>query len=212
MNKYKYPRTYHFSFSEGATSDDKILKDDKMFEGKKIVVTTKMDGENTTIYPDGSFHARSLDSKHREYHSFLLKEIPNFSYQIPEGYRICGEYLYAKHSIYYEDLEDYFLVFSIWDEKNNCLSWEDTKIIAKELGLKTVPELFVGNFDIDKIKEIAKKTIEEGQEGIVVRTFDSYPYEEFNKNIAKVVRKGHVQTDTHWSYSQIIPNKLKKEC
>lgn len=212
MNKYKYPRTYHFSFSEGATSDDKILKDDNMFEGKKIVVTTKMDGENTTIYPDGSFHARSLDSKHREYHSFLLKEIPNFSYQIPKGYRICGEYLYAKHSIYYEDLEDYFLVFSIWDEKNNCLSWEDTKIIAKELGLKTVPELFVGNFNIDKIKEIAKKTIEEGQEGIVVRTFDSYPYEEFDKNIAKVVRKGHVQTDTHWSYSQIIPNKLKKEC
>lgn len=209
MNKYKYPRTYHFSFSEGATSDDKILENDNMFEGKKIVITTKMDGENTTIYPDGTFHARSIDSKHREYHSSLLRKIPEFSYQIPEGYRICGEYLYAKHSIYYENLEDYFLVFSIWDENNNCLSWEDTKIITNELGLKTVPELVVGEFNIE-VKEIAKKTIEDGQEGIVVRTFEGYSYEDFNKNIAKVVRKGHVQTDSHWTTQKIIPNKTKE--
>lgn len=210
MEKYKYPRTYHFSFSEGATSDDKILKDDNMFLGKKIVITTKMDGENTTIYSDGSFHARSIDSKHREYHSYLLRKIPEFSYLIPNGFRLCGEYLYAKHSIYYDSLEDYFLVFSIWDENNMCLSWEDTKFFCNEMNLKTVPEIYIGEFNLDKVKEIANNQILLGQEGIVVRNFDEYSYNDFNKNIAKIVRKNHVQTNNHWTNSEIIPNKLKE--
>ena len=34
MELYKYPRTYHFPFSEGATSDDKILKDTTIFDSK----------------------------------------------------------------------------------------------------------------------------------------------------------------------------------
>ena len=69
---YKYPRTYHFPFSEGATSDDKILNDIHIFDNKKVVITEKMDGENTSIY-NGYFHARSLDSKHNSYHSWLAQ-------------------------------------------------------------------------------------------------------------------------------------------
>ena len=34
MQLYKYPRTYHFPFSEGATADDKIMKDANAFYGK----------------------------------------------------------------------------------------------------------------------------------------------------------------------------------
>ena len=114
MNKlYKYPRTPHFPFSLGVTKDDKVLSSTNHFNNKLVVVTEKMDGENTTIYND-YYHARSLDSKHRDYHSYLLANIlPMIQYQIPNNYRICGEYLYAKHSIYYENLENYFLVFSI---------------------------------------------------------------------------------------------------
>lgn len=72
MEKIKYPRTYHLPFSEGFTSDDKVLENDDIFHNKEVVVTVKMDGENTTIYPTGEYHARSLDSKHKEYHSSLI--------------------------------------------------------------------------------------------------------------------------------------------
>ena len=205
---YKYPRTPHLPFSKGATSDDKILKTTSHFNGKTIVVTEKMDGENTTIY-NSYYHARSLDSKHKDYHSYLLTKIlPVLQYQIPEGWRICGEYLYAKHSIYYDNLKDYFLTFSIWNEKNICLSWNETKEYCEILSINLVPELFVGKYDEKIVKEIAEKTVEKGGEGIVIRNFNEFSYKNFSQNMAKYVRKGHVQTDNHWSLSEITKNKL----
>ena len=60
--KVKYPRTYHFEWSPGKTKDDKTLFDLSNFEGKNIVLTEKMDGENTTMMKDW-YYARSLDSK-----------------------------------------------------------------------------------------------------------------------------------------------------
>lgn len=209
-NLYKYPRTPHLPFSLGATSDDKILKDTLHFKNKKIVITEKMDGENTTLYSN-YYHARSLNSKHRDYHSYLLTNIlPQIQYLIPENWRVCGEYLFAKHSISYSNLEDYFLVFSIWNEANNCLSWDDTKVYAELLNLKLVPELYVGTYDEELVKKIAEETVKRGGEGIVVRAYEAFPYDEFGLHIAKYVRKNHVQTERHWSLQKIEKNTLER--
>jgi hypothetical protein len=40
---YKYPRTFHFPWSN-ATSDDRILDSFDYFLGKQVVVTEKVDG------------------------------------------------------------------------------------------------------------------------------------------------------------------------
>lgn len=204
---FKYPRTYHFSFSEGATSDDKITEDDFLLKNKKIVITEKMDGENTTIY-NNYWHARSLTSSHQEYHSKLIRRMQEFQYLIPDNLRICGEDLCVKHSIYYDNLPDIFLAFSVW-ENEICYSWEDTLEICDMLEIKTVPVLYEGDFDLDLIKEIAKKVVKEGKEGIVVRSFDIFLYKDFSKNVMKFVRKNHVQTDKHWSKGEIIYNKVR---
>lgn len=37
------------------------------------------------------------------------------AHEIPEGWRLCGENLYARHSIAYDALPSYFTLFSIWD-------------------------------------------------------------------------------------------------
>ncbi|KAI9549473.1 hypothetical protein GHT06_001873 [Daphnia sinensis] len=57
--------TPHLSppFSKTLSSDDKFLKDFALLEDNEVVATIKMDGENTTGYPDGYSHARSIDSK-----------------------------------------------------------------------------------------------------------------------------------------------------
>lgn len=209
MERYKYPRTVHLSYSKGYTSDDKVLRNEDIFKDMEIVITEKMDGENTTIYND-YYHARSIDSKHQEYHSYLLSNIlPKIQYLIPEGVRICGEYLYAEHSIHYDNLRDYFLMFSIWD-RDTCLSWENTKEYAKLLGLKLVPELYVGKYNEKVVKEIAKKVVEHGGEGIVIRNIKSFRYEDFSKNVAKYVRANHIQTNTHWTQQIIKKNNLDK--
>ncbi|WP_291307636.1 MULTISPECIES: RNA ligase family protein [unclassified Devosia] len=54
----KYGRTCHLPTSPGATSDDKVMLGLDGLMAGDLVVTEKMDGENTTIHRGGS-HARS---------------------------------------------------------------------------------------------------------------------------------------------------------
>ena len=207
MERIKYPRTPHFPWSPGATSDDRMLKDDSQFTGKKVVVTVKMDGENTSVYQDGTVHARSLNSARREYHSWLMGNVQGWCRSLPEGLRVCGEYLWAKHSIAYDNLPSYFLAFSVWNSEG-CLGWDETKELLDGLGVQTVPVLYEGEYDADVIKSLAEKAVQDGQEGIVVRTVDGFNYNEFGNHVAKYVREGHVQTEQHWSLKKIEKNAL----
>ena len=50
----KYPRTWHLPDSPNRGADgDHAHADYSTFEGREVVVTEKLDGENTTIYADG---------------------------------------------------------------------------------------------------------------------------------------------------------------
>lgn len=110
--KLKYPRTYHVEWSEGKTSDDKTQFDLSNFYNKEIVITEKMDGENTSMTNE-SFYARSLDSNNHPSRGYVKSIWGNIKHEIPNNFRICGENLYAQHSIKYNNLPSYFLVFSI---------------------------------------------------------------------------------------------------
>lgn len=79
----KYGRTYHLPISPGATSDDKILATlDGLMVGD-LVVTEKMDGENTTIHRGGS-HARSPDSRYHPSRDWLKAFAAAISPQLAE--------------------------------------------------------------------------------------------------------------------------------
>jgi hypothetical protein len=55
------------------------------------------------------------------------------------------------------------------------------------------------------------KTLDpEKDEGFVVRNADRFHYDQFNYNVVKYVRKGHVQTDKHWRTQELVPNVLKE--
>jgi hypothetical protein len=126
FTKYvRYPRTWHLSFSPGVSKSDRVLSDHRYFEGCEVVITPKFDGENTSCYSD-YVHARSLDSRNHPSRNWIKNFHSKFGWQIPDGWRVVGENLYAVHSIKYTNLASYFLVFSIWDDKNICLSWDDT--------------------------------------------------------------------------------------
>ena len=206
-NFIKYPRTPHLPWSEGCTSDDKMLKDVFHFIGKQVVITEKMDGENTTLYQDG-FHARSLDSRHHPSRDWLADFHSKLAYEIPKGWRVCGENLFAKHSIEYQSLDSYFLGFSIWNEDNEALSWELTlDWFEMVLGITPVPVLFEGTFDEVIIKQLSLDLNK--SEGYVIRNVDSFEFKDFSKSVAKFVRKNHVTTEDHWMHTTIIKNGLK---
>ncbi|MCQ4088281.1 RNA ligase family protein [Saccharibacillus sp. JS10] len=209
--KIKYPKTMHLPWSRSYTDDDKILRNTEHFIGKEVVVTEKMDGENTTMYPD-FIHARSLDSKDHLSRHYVKTLHGAIRYLIPKGYRLCGENMYAKHSIKYESLPGYFMLFSVWNEHNICLSWDDTEQVAKGLHLPTVPVLYRGIWDERAIQNCYTRISKSGgeQEGYVVRLAESFAYEDFKISLAKFVRRNHVQTDDHWLSQPVEPNELMR--
>ena len=206
--KIKYPRSYHLPWSLGATNDDKIMKDIGGFYGEEIVITEKMDGENTTMSKN-YLHARSLDSADHPSRHWVKGLWGQIRYDIPEDWRICGENLYAKHSLYYDNLPSYFMAFNVWDENNVCLSFDDTIEWCKLIGVEHVPVLWRGIFDEKFVREFAVDHSK--QEGYVIRVTKSFEYKDFEKFVGKNVREGHVQTNEHWMFQKIVPNKLKEK-
>jgi len=210
---FKYPRTSHLPYSPGTHSDDRLLKDVEHLMGLEVIVTEKMDGENTSMYSD-HIHARSMDSIDHPSRHFVKGVWGGIRHMIPEGWRVCGENLFAKHSIFYDNLESYFQVYSIWNNDNMALSWIDTEKMCKDLGLKTVPVLHTP-FIFDKVTNSVLKLHGDNlntnkMEGFVIRNTKSFHYQDFDVNVAKWVRAKHVQTSDHWMSQKIIPNKLKK--
>ena len=163
---------------------------------------------NSTIYSD-YYHPRSVIDDGHVSRNWLKGFIPQFQYMIPENWRVCGESMYAEHSIKYDDLLSYFYAFSIWDDENYCLDWAEFLRWCETLNIKHVPVLYVGKFDYEKIKEIYENLDFEKQEGIVCRTMKAFHYNDFQTHVAKAVRAKHVSTDDHWKKTW-KPNKLKK--
>lgn len=206
FRKYvKYPRTYHLPWSPGLTDDDRMLPSTEVFEGREVVITEKMDGENTTLHRD-YMHARSLEEEHHESRGWVKKLHAEICCHIPDNWRICGENLFARHSVAYEDLPSYFMVFSIWDENNICLSWDDTVEYAAVLGLEMVPVIYRGVWSESNVRSLEKGIDTKVQEGYTVRVTDSFSYGSFRRSIAKWVRKGHVQTAQNWKMRSVVRN------
>lgn len=200
--RVRYPRTSHLPWSPGATADDVRLADLGGFVGREVVVTEKLDGENTTLYRDG-LHARSLDSAHHPSRAWVKALHGAVSGSIPVGWRVCGENMHARHSLGYDDLASWFYAFSVWDG-DRCPGWDETVRFTRRLGIPVPPVLWRGVFDERALR--ALRLDPSRQEGYVVRTVDGFDRAEFPARVAKWVRPNHVQTDRHWMSGPVAPN------
>ncbi len=176
-----------------------------------------MDGENSSGYADGFTHARSIDSQHHYTRDWVKKFWAERFYNLPYGWRVSGENLWAQHSIKYDDLESYLYGFAVWDENNRCISWSDTLAVFRDLNITPVPVLYCGEYSDQIVKDTFNSLDLNKQEGIVIRLESDYNYDDFERSLCKLVRPNHVQEYVdpitgefkHWKYSQIEPNKLK---
>lgn len=215
MDSRKYGRTFHYPFSPGTTSDDRINHDywSDLQSIAQIVHTEKLDGENTCLNQYGVF-ARSHAAPTRHPWANYLKEKWQMIKHDLGDLEIFGENIYATHSIKYLEIEHHFYVFAI-RHLDKWLSWEEVKFYAAMLDFPTVPEL---KMQVPTDQEILEKTVLEfvnqpsvfqsldihtnencTMEGIVSRNIEEYLVKDFKKNVFKYVRKNHVKTDAHWT-------------
>lgn len=200
----------HLPWSQGLQNDDRVIHHLDAFQGCEVVVTEKLDGENTTMYSD-LIHARSIDGRYHPSRDWVKRFwAENVAYNIPQGLRICGENMYAQHSVRYDNLESYFYGFSAW-VNDECLDWDTTLEMFANLNVIPAPVLYRGEFDEKVLRDLAETLDTARQEGYVVRVASGFTMAEFPTKIAKWVRAGHVQTSEHWMHQAVVSNKLKDD-
>jgi hypothetical protein len=219
MDSPKYNRTYHFPWSPGATNDDKIAASVDSLLNVEIVITEKMDGSNTSLEADGCFaRTHSGPPSHASFDG--LKALhASIKYKIPDNMQFFGEWCFARHSIEYNELPGYFMMFNIRDLAFTDViwnSWDDVELWASELEVPTVPVLFRGVVKTEQeLKELVESFMIQPskcggiREGVVVRVARVFYDWEFSQCVMKCVRANHVQTSEHWKDQEIIKNKIK---
>lgn len=208
-NDRKYPKTLHVPFSKGITTGDRMCGEEwfNYLKNKTLVLTEKLDGSQSYICKDGVF-ARSHAATTTNPWDVNLFEKGGVYDQVKnllsEDEGIYGENLYAIHSIEYDNLDDLFYMFAA---RNNdrWYSWEEVVELSKILGIKHVPVLEIRRFNnISELESTVNTIMQNGSkygkeiEGVVIRNADSFPIDDFQKNVVKYVRENHVQTDSHW--------------
>ncbi len=161
----KYPRTPHLEGSRLQEGDEDLSQVPfSDIAGKYIVVEEKCDGANSAISfgTNGELLLQSrghyLVGGAREKHYNLLKQWAeihrtDFYDILGSRYIMYGEWMYAKHSIFYDALPHYFLEFDIFDrETSQFLDTARRHEMLSLLPVVSVPVLKRGTFS--EMKEL----------------------------------------------------------
>ncbi len=155
----KYPRTQHIQGSRLQAGDEDLSQ--RRFSeiaGRHVVLEEKIDGANSAISfnDDGKLRLQSrghfLTGGSREKHYDLLKQWAAVQHDklyavLGSRYIMYGEWMYAKHSIFYDQLPHYFMEFDVLDrETGKFLDTPSRHELLKELPICSVPVLASGLF------------------------------------------------------------------
>lgn len=157
----KYPRTPHLEGSRLQAGDEDLSQIPfREILGRNIVVEEKVDGANSAVSfdADGGLLIQSrghyLQGGYRERHYNFLKKWANTNRELLFGvlgsrYVMYGEWMYAKHKIFYDALPDYFLEFDIYDRESRVfLDTDRRKEMTDKIGIiSSVPVLARGVFN-----------------------------------------------------------------
>lgn len=211
----KYEKTFRIDSPGKRSLTSSELK--QLFSGK-VIIEEKLDGANTGIIRHKrGFHLQKRGSlvgtsEHHQF-QFFHAWANNLSYNkimnIPVGYIVYGELLRCIHTIYYDNLPDWFIVFDVWDG-HKYFNRQEKEQFCNEFGFALVPLIAEGYFSINEIKQLVPVKSQFGPiaEGIVVKK-----YHKNHKNFMKgkwIHPQFYEKMDEkHWSTLPVKFNKLR---
>jgi hypothetical protein len=222
MEYLRFPRTPHLTWlGSGSPRDDKVLPPEDAADllSHSVVVEEKVDGANLGISLDTQEELRvqnrgsflSWDSLHPQF-----KPLPRWigvhrqvlTDSLGQHLILFGEWCYAKHSIRYTRLPDWFLAFDVYDRTvGEFWSVDRRNAFAKRIGMATIPELARGKCDMTSIKHLLgpSRFTDGPAEGIYVR----WDHGGHLERRAKLVRAEFTQAiGDHWSRGPIQANQV----
>lgn len=229
----KYPRTPHLFGSKG-TDDDKHLGEadsNRFITDDSLIVEEKIDGTNVGIHFSGDgnlvLQCRGhliTEGMHPQYDLFKQwARVKRYTLEERLGIRfiLFGEWVYARHSVFYRQLPHYFFAFDIHDKEAEAfLDLEQRLKLLEGAGIETVPVVHVGalkrtelegligssRFDSQLENPVTNQT-DNLMEGLYLRT----EADGVVTGRAKFVRSEFVEKikqSTRWQHQAMVPNQL----
>ena len=187
----------------------------------KLVVEEKIDGANLGISfdSDGNIRAQNRGAylelpglgQWKKLAEWLAPKTDTFFEHLFDRYILFGEWCYAKHTVFYERLPDWFLGFDIYDrEAGRFLSCSRRDEFFRTIRICPVPIIRCGHFTLSELSELLLQSMlgDHPAEGIYLRSDRG----DWLVQKAKLVCPAFVQSvEQHWSRKNIEPNRLKWE-
>ncbi|MBR8152278.1 RNA ligase family protein [Burkholderia vietnamiensis] len=221
---FRFPHTPHLTWlGTGEPRGDKVLSPEKMRKllALEVVVEEKLDGANLgfSVSPDGKLLAQnrsnylvaSYTGQFSRLHSWMPVHEESFIKALGSELIAFGEWCAARHSLSYDQLPDWWLLFDVYDRGERRF-WSTTRRNkwAAELGISTVPTLVRGKLSLASVEQRlqgGRSAFSKGPlEGVVVRSEDGH----WLKARAKLVRADFIQhIESHWRTRALEWNRLK---
>lgn len=229
----KYPRTPHLFGSRG-TDDDKHLDDAesaRLLADGSLIVEEKLDGTNVGVHFSaagamalqcrGHLIAEGMHPQYDLLKQWAAVKRPTLEAMLEDRYILFGEWVYARHSVFYRRLPHYFFEFDIYDKRAGAfLDLERRLGILEGTGLQTVPLVHRGPLDREGLSTLIGPSLFDSQfenpltgrtdglmEGLYLRTEAGGVV----TGRAKFVRPEFVERvkqSEHWQHRAMVPNRL----
>lgn len=217
----KFPRTPHLVWlGESSPRGDKLVAAAEAGEWlrRRMSVEEKVDGANLGLSrrADGRLRAQSRGHGLGPRSAGQWKPLWRWLAQREERLRSAlapstiafGEWCYAEHSVFYDSLPDWFLLFDVYDRRERRF-WSRVRRDewAGGAGLSTVPLVATGTFGLAALRKLLVRSRLglAPAEGVYLRWDDR----DWLLARAKIVRPGWMMaSDEHWSAGPLKTNRL----
>lgn len=171
----KYPRTPHIESSREQPGDEDLesVSWDEI-KGRHLVVEEKLDGANCGLtFADGEPWLQSrghfLVGGQRERHFGLFKtwvgvHRADLEARLGERYTMYGEWLYARHTVFYDQLPHYLFEFDLYDRHTETfLSTPRRREILEGSPVTSVPVLHEGTLpSLAALRALVQRSLYKG--------------------------------------------------
>ena len=220
---FRFPHTPHIAWlASGSPRDDKVLslEDAETLLAGEVVIEEKIDGANLgfSIGSDGLLFVQNRGQylvppftgqfaqlgKWLELHQDRLLEA------LTESLIVFGEWCAARHSLNYDQLPDWWLMFDVYErEAERFWSTVRRDELAALLGVSVVPCVYQGRVTMTQLKKHilgeASRFRQGDAEGVIVRSEDAV----WLQKRAKLVRPNFTQAITkHWRNRVVEWNRI----
>lgn len=218
----KFPKTPHLHWlSPQPARDDKVMSSaeaEAFLAGGECVVEEKVDGANLGLSFDesgrlraqnrGNFLEGRLAGQWEGLRGWLVRHEPKLREHLPPGAVLYGEWCYARHSMPYRHLPDWFLGFDVLEVNGRFLNTHRRDALFDAIGLMPIRCVSRGRFSLRQLQGMLSEPSAYGDgpvEGLYLRREDS----EWLLQRAKLVRPEFVQAiGEHWSHGPLHMNRL----